>query len=87
MRSFEQGGKPQSLPCLSIGFFLFRETVGEAAKPGKLARSGLPSACVSACSGRGLEYLGGLGWKKKKSPALTFLPEQGDYLAIGDVDR
>lgn len=34
-----------------------------------------------------LGVLRGVGVEKKKSPALTFLPEQGDYLAIGDVDR
>lgn len=61
--------------------------MGEVAKPGKLARSRLPNACVSACSGKTLGVLGGGGWGEK-SPALTSpSPEPGDYLAIGDVDR
>lgn len=47
-RHSEQAGKPQSLPSLSIGFFLFREIVGEVSKPGELARSKAPQ-CVRAC--------------------------------------
>lgn len=59
--------------------------MGEAAKPGKLAPSGLPSACVRACSGKRLGVLRG-GWGEKK-PSVNVPPEPDDYLAIGDVDR